>query len=59
MGETAQKLRLVFDAVVNHLGVYLFDEIDALAGALSSSNDVGEARRVLISFLQFLDEKSG
>jgi ATPase family associated with various cellular activities (AAA) len=59
MGETAQKLRLIFDAIVNQRGVYLFDEIDALAGARTSTNDVGEARRVLNSFLQFLDEKGG
>jgi SpoVK/Ycf46/Vps4 family AAA+-type ATPase len=59
MGETAQKLRLIFDAIVNHRGVYLFDEIDALAGSRTSNNDVGEARRVLNSFLQFLDEKGG
>ncbi len=59
MGETAQKLRLVFDSIVNHRGVYLFDEIDALAGTRTNSNDVGEARRVLNSFLQFLDEKGG
>jgi SpoVK/Ycf46/Vps4 family AAA+-type ATPase len=56
MGETAAKLRLVFDALVQTRGVYLFDEIDALAGNRSSSNDVGEIRRVLNSFLQFLEE---
>ena len=33
MGETAQKLRMVFDAVKTTRGVYLFDEIDALAAA--------------------------
>jgi AAA+ superfamily predicted ATPase len=59
MGETAQKLRLVFDAVRNTRGVYLFDEIDALAGARNNTNDVGEARRILNSFLQFLDENTG
>jgi SpoVK/Ycf46/Vps4 family AAA+-type ATPase len=59
MGETAQKLRLVFDAVRTTRGVYLFDEIDALAGSRGSENDVGEARRILNSFLQFLDENSG
>lgn len=59
MGETAQKLRLIFDSIVNHRGVYLFDEIDALAAARTNPNDVGEARRVLNSFLQFLDEKGG
>jgi hypothetical protein len=59
MGETAQKLKLVFDAVKSTRGVYLFDEIDALAAARGESNDVGEARRVLNSFLQFLDEDTG
>lgn len=59
MGETAQKLRLVFDAVKSTRGVYLFDEIDALAATRGDGNDVGEARRVLNSFLQFLDEDAG
>jgi SpoVK/Ycf46/Vps4 family AAA+-type ATPase len=59
MGETAQKLRLVFDAVKSTRGVYLFDEIDALAATRGDGNDVGEARRVLNSFLQFLDEDTG
>lgn len=59
MGETAQKLRMIFDAVQTTRGVYLFDEIDALAAARVSENDVGEARRILNSFLQFLDEDTG
>jgi SpoVK/Ycf46/Vps4 family AAA+-type ATPase len=59
MGETAQKLKLVFDAVKSTRGVYLFDEIDALAARRGDGNDVGEARRVLNSFLQFLDEDTG
>ncbi|MEY9364229.1 SpoVK/Ycf46/Vps4 family AAA+-type ATPase [Bradyrhizobium yuanmingense] len=59
MGETAQKLRMVFDAIRTTRGVYLFDEIDALAGARGRENDVGEARRILNSFLQFLDEDTG
>ena len=59
MGETAQKLKMVFDAVKTTRGVYLFDEIDALAAARGGENDVGEARRVLNSFLQFLDEDTG
>lgn len=59
MGETAQKLKLVFDAIKTTRGVYLFDEIDALAAARDNDNDVGEARRILNSFLQFLDEDTG
>lgn len=57
MGETASKLRLVFDAMVDRRGVYFFDEVDALAGSRGADNEVGEARRILISFLQFLDEE--
>lgn len=57
MGETASKLRLVFDSVAERRAVYLFDEFDAL-GADRSGNDVGEARRILNSFLVFLEEAS-
>jgi len=56
MGETAAKLRIIFDALVETRGVYLFDEVDALAGDRAAANDVGEIRRVLNSFLQFLEE---
>ncbi|MGN7161934.1 AAA family ATPase [Sphingomonas sp. SAFR-052] len=56
MGESAAKLRLVFDSMRTARGVYLFDEVDALATRRGSENDVGEARRVLNSLLQFLDE---
>lgn len=55
MGETASKLRLVFDAMVSRRGVYFFDEFDAIGGDRSRRNDVGEMRRVLNSFLQFLE----
>jgi SpoVK/Ycf46/Vps4 family AAA+-type ATPase len=57
MGETAGKLRQVFDAVARRRGVYLFDEFDALGGD-RSGNDVGEARRILNSFLVFLEQAS-
>ena len=56
MGETAAKLRLIFDAMTETRGLYLFDEVDALAGERARSNDVGEIRRVLNSFLQFLEQ---
>ncbi|TDV42210.1 ATPase family protein associated with various cellular activities (AAA) [Actinophytocola oryzae] len=55
MGETAAKLRLIFDELSETRGVYLFDEVDALAGERAAANDVGEIRRVLNSFLQFLE----
>lgn len=56
MGETAAKLRLIFDAIQQTRAVYLFDEFDALGGERASKNDVGEIRRVLNSFLQFLEQ---
>lgn len=57
MGETASKLRALFDAAEQQRAVYLFDEFDALGGE-RTGNDVGEARRILNSFLVFL-ENSG
>lgn len=54
MGETSAKLRLVFDAVSEQRAVYFFDEFDALGGD-RSGNDVGEARRILNSFLGFIE----
>jgi SpoVK/Ycf46/Vps4 family AAA+-type ATPase len=36
--------------------VYLFAEVDALGGERGRDNDVGEIRRVLNSFLQFLEQ---
>ena len=56
MGETAAKLKLVFDAMSSTEGVYLFDEFDALGSRRTYSNDVGEIRRVLNSFLQLLEK---
>ncbi len=55
MGETAAKLHLVFDAMIETRGVYLFDEFDAIGAERGVRNDVGEIRRVLNSFLQFLE----
>jgi SpoVK/Ycf46/Vps4 family AAA+-type ATPase len=57
MGETASKLRVIFDSAETQRGVYLFDEFDALGGD-RSGNDVGEARRILNSFLVFLENSS-
>jgi AAA+ superfamily predicted ATPase len=61
MGETAAKLRLIFDSIQQLRGVYLFDEFDAIGSKRILANDVGEIRRVLNSFLQFIekDESSG
>ncbi len=55
MGETAAKLRLVFDSMGKTRGVYLFDEFDSIGGDRGERGDVGEIRRVLNSFLQFIE----
>ncbi len=59
MGETAAKLRLVFDETAKRRGVYLFDEFDAVGGKRDATNDVAEMRRVLNSFLQYMEEENG
>lgn len=55
MGETSAKLRQIFDVIEESKAVYLFDEFDAIGGERSLGNDVGEMRRVLNSFLQFIE----
>ena len=56
MGETAAKLRLIFDATQQTRGVYLFDEFDSIGSQRGLTNDVGEIRRVLNSFLQMVEQ---
>jgi AAA+ superfamily predicted ATPase len=58
MGETASKLRMIFDETAKRRGIYLFDEFDAVGGHRTATNDVAEMRRVLNSFLQFMEETS-
>ncbi|ATI65612.1 AAA family ATPase [Edwardsiella tarda] len=58
MGETAAKLRLVFDHIKQTRAVYLFDEFDAIGTQRGAANDVGEIRRVLNSFLLFVEQDS-
>lgn len=55
MGETAAKLRLVFDAIAQTRAVYLFDEFDSIGSERGLANDVGEIRRVVNSFLQMVE----
>lgn len=56
MGETAAKLRQVFDATNRTRGVYFFDEFDAIGSQRGLANDVGEIRRILNSFLQMIEQ---
>jgi SpoVK/Ycf46/Vps4 family AAA+-type ATPase len=56
LGESSTKLRQIFDAIRDVRGVYFFDEFDALGSHRGSNNDVGEARRILNSFLQMIEQ---
>lgn len=56
MGETSAKLRQIFDSIQTTVGVYLFDEFDAIGADRSLDNEVGEMRRILNSFLQFIEQ---
>ncbi len=55
-GETAAKMRILFDQVAQTRGVYLLDEFDAIGARRGDPNDVGEIRRVLNSVLAFMEE---
>jgi SpoVK/Ycf46/Vps4 family AAA+-type ATPase len=55
LGETSALLSDVFQEMERVRGVYLFDEFDAIARQRGDAQDVGEARRVVSTFLQLLD----
>ena len=55
MGETSARLRQIFDFIEIQPAVYLFDEFDAIGGQRGKDNEVAEMRRVLNSFLQFIE----
>jgi SpoVK/Ycf46/Vps4 family AAA+-type ATPase len=55
LGETAGLLTEVFQEMERVRGVYLFDEFDAIGRGRSEQHDVGEAKRVVATFLQLLD----
>ena len=56
MGETSARLRQIFESMQDSVGVYLFDEFDAIGADRSLDNEVGEMRRILNSFLQFIEQ---
>lgn len=51
LGESIAKLRLIFDAMMDFRAVYLFDEFDSIGSTRTQTQDVGEIKRVLNSFL--------
>jgi SpoVK/Ycf46/Vps4 family AAA+-type ATPase len=59
LGETAAKLRLIFDSMEKVRAVYLFDEFDSIGTERGAPGDVGEMRRVLNSFLMLLENYRG
>jgi len=59
LGETAAKLRLIFDSVERQRAVFLFDEFDSIGLSRGSQHDVAEMRRVLNSFLVFIENMRG
>lgn len=58
LGESIAKLRLIFDAMVEHRAVYLFDEFDSIGSHRNFQQDVGEIKRVLNSFLINIEKDS-
>jgi len=55
LGETGALLADIFVEMERVRGVYLFDEFDAIARQRGTAHDVGEAKRVVSTFLQLLD----
>lgn len=55
LGETSARLRQIFETIASNRAVYLFDEFDAIGADRNRDNDVGEMRRILNSFLQFIE----
>lgn len=56
LGESLSKLRLIFDAVNRSRAIYLFDEFDSIGYTRDFTQDVGEMRRLLNSFLTFIEK---
>lgn len=56
LGETAARLRRVFELAQSMPCVLFFDEMDAIAKERSDANETGEIKRVLTSLLTQIDE---
>jgi len=59
LGETSSNLRRVFDFATNGLSILFFDEFDAIGKSRDISEEVGELKRVVNSFLQMMDNFQG
>jgi SpoVK/Ycf46/Vps4 family AAA+-type ATPase len=58
LGESLSKLRVIFETVNKTRAVYLFDEFDSIGYTRDFTGDVGEMRRLLNSFLTFIEKLS-
>ncbi|VEP12429.1 AAA ATPase central domain-containing protein [Hyella patelloides LEGE 07179] len=56
LGETAINLRLVFELANKNPCLLFFDECDSIAKSREDTQEVGEIKRVVNTFLQILDE---
>lgn len=56
LGETASNLRLVFEDAAKSPCLLFLDECDSIAKTREDSQEVGEIKRVVNTFLQILDE---
>ena len=56
LGDSLSKLRLIFDTANRTRAVYLFDEFDSIGYTRDFTGDVGEMRRLLNSFLTFVEK---
>lgn len=56
LGESLSKLRIIFETVNRTRAVYLFDEFDSIGYTRDFTGDVGEMRRLLNSFLTFIEK---
>lgn len=55
LGETSSNLRKIFDFSKNGEWVLFFDEFDAVGKSRGNTNENGELKRVVNSFLQLMD----
>ncbi len=56
LGETANNLREIFNTAAQQPCLLFLDECDSLAKSREDTNEVGEIKRVVNTFLQILDE---
>jgi SpoVK/Ycf46/Vps4 family AAA+-type ATPase len=56
LGETATNLREVFEKAITSPCLLFIDECDALAKSRGDTQEIGEIKRVVNTFLQLLDE---